>query len=137
MGGTGNDTLRGGDGDDAVTGGAGKDNLGGGGGADVFVFANLAHSVTTGSNWDVIVDFSRGDDRLDLSRIDANHSNAAANDAFTFIGAAAFSNVAGQLRYTVGAGFAQVEMDVNGDGVADSLIRLNGIAALNANDFVL
>ena len=48
-------------------------------------------------------DFVRGTDRIDLSAIDANPGDAGGNDAFTFIGTGAFTNVAGELRYEVTA----------------------------------
>jgi len=136
-GGSGNDTLRGGDEDDVLTGGEGRDNLGGDAGAAVFVFARLAHSGTTATKADSIVDFTSGDALTDLSRIDARSTNPTPNDAFTFIGSAAFSNVAGQLRFSVVGTYVLVEMDVNGDSVVDSAIRLNGLTGLNASDFVL
>ena len=82
-------------------------------------------------------DFTRGEDIIDLSRIDANANNALANDAFIFIGAAAFSNVAGQMHAIQVAGNTFIEMDVNGDSVADCVIQLSGLFTLNAGDFVL
>jgi serralysin len=71
-----------------------------------------------------------------LSGIDAN-SNVSSNQAFAFIGTAAFSNVAGQLRYETSGGVTTIFGDVNGDGVADLQIQLTGSIALVASDFVL
>ena len=133
----GNDVLRGSDGDDLLNGGLGRDFLTGGFGADVFQFSGLAHSGPDQVSADVITDFTKGDDIIDLSRLDANANNAAPNDAFSFIGSAAFSNVAGQMHAIQVAGNTFIEMDVNGDGVADSVIRLNGLYTMNAGDFVL
>ena len=133
----GNDRLEGGDGDDVLTGGLGKDVMIGGTGQDVFVFATVAQSGNTAATADVIVDFTKGDDLINLAAIDANRGNATANDAFTFIGSAVFTGVAGQLHYVQTAGNTFVEMDVNGDGIADSVIQLNGLILLNAGDFVL
>lgn len=137
LGNVGNDNLKGNDGDDSIIGGLGKDAMAGGTGADVFVFSGLAHSANTAVNADVIADFIQGDDLISLVVIDANTNNAVANDAFAFIGAAAFSGVAGQLHAVQSLGNTFVEMDVNGDSVADSVIRLNGLFILNAADFVL
>ena len=62
----------------------------GGAGADEFRFSEI------GGN-DKITDFASGADRIRLTEIDAN-SGVAGNQAFTFIGNAAFSDAAGQLR---------------------------------------
>ncbi len=65
-------------------------------------------------------------------------NGAIAGDlAFTFIGTAAFSNVAGQLRYQQFATCAVVSGDTNGDGSADFAIQLNGTHTLLATDFLL
>ena len=61
-GGGGNDTLLGGDGDDRLDGGAGDDVLIGGAGADTFVIAGP-------NGTDTVEDFTRGEDRIDLSRL--------------------------------------------------------------------
>jgi cysteinyl-tRNA synthetase, unknown class len=62
LAGGGNDTLSGGDGNDTLSGGAGNDSLTGGAGADVFAFAS-------GGGSDVIADFLKGTDKLDLSAL--------------------------------------------------------------------
>ncbi len=124
-GGVGNDRIDGGAGNDILIAGAGADILTGGRGRDTFVFSEVNDG--TGR----ITDFSARDDRIDLSKIDAN-SSTSANDAFSFIGSAAFSNVAGQLRFANGF----VEGDVNGDGVADLSIQL-GRTAIALDNFVL
>ncbi len=52
-----------------------------------------------GANADRIIDFSHAQgDRVDLARIDARFT-VAGNQAFSFIGTAAFTGVAGQLHY--------------------------------------
>ena len=134
----GNDVLNGKAGDDTLIGGTGADSLVGEGGADVFVFTAVADSRPGQANRDFINGFERGIDRIDLSLIDAN-SGTADNDAFTFIGNAAFSGVAGQLRFfTFGGGnFNIVEADVNGDRVADMQIFVNLTNVMQAGDFVL
>ena len=126
--------LQGAGGDDTLDGGAGFDTLAGGSGVDSFVY--LATSAApVGRGVDTISDFSvRGGDVIDLSAIDANGS--LAGDAFNFIGTAAFGRAAGQLRYSVGAGFVTVEADVTGDGVADMVIRVLGVSTLSGTDFV-
>jgi len=95
----------------------------------------LADSVV-GSR-DIIADFSRAQaDRIVLSAIDANTARTG-DQAFTFIGSAAFSNVAGQLRFETLSGNTFVSGDVNGDGIGDFSIQLSGNVALLASDFVL
>ncbi|MBU6339714.1 MAG: cadherin-like domain-containing protein, partial [Rickettsiales bacterium] len=64
-GGTGNDTLYGEAGNDILIGGAGKDTLYGGVGSDSFTFTSLDQSVV--SSADVIKDFTKGEDLIDLS----------------------------------------------------------------------
>ncbi len=118
-GGGGNDRLAGGDGDDLLIGGAGRDLLTGGAGTDVFVFTELADSLP-GAARDVITDFERGVDRIDLSAIDANVATVEI-DRFTFVSGAQFSMVAGELRRANGL----IEGDVDGDGVADFQIELS------------
>ena len=67
-GGTGADVLLGGDGVDRLIGGAGIDTLTGGDGEDVFIFTS------TGAGGDRITDFTRGDDQIKVTGIDADAS---------------------------------------------------------------
>ena len=135
-GGAGNDILYGGDGADILRGGLGADRLKGGDGADTFIFTSLGQTGTTLASEDTIADFTQGDDHINLSAIDAITGNATA-DPFSFIGAAAFSHVAGQLHAVQSGALTLVEMDVNGDGLADAVIRLNALLSLTAGDFGL
>jgi len=131
----GDDDLYGEAGNDVLIGGAGADRLTGGLGKDTFTY-NLVSDSTAASR-DQILDFSRSqNDKISLSAIDAN-SNLSSNQAFTFIGTAAFSNVAGQLRYETSGGVTVISGDVNGDGVADLQILVSGTQPLVASDFVL
>lgn len=118
----GNDYLSGKGGDDYLVGGAGQDQLRGGFGWDVFRF--LAASDSTVAAPDKILDF-QSREKIDLSVIDAN-SKIEGDQAFTFIGSAAFSG-AGQLRaaYDADTKLWSVEGDVDGDGNADFLILVS------------
>lgn len=130
----GNDALIGGAGADKLIGGAGLDTLTGGLGADRFVF--LAASDSGVAAKDKITDFNRSEaDRIDLAGIDAD--GAPGDQAFTFIGTAAFSQHAGELRYAVSGGTATLFGDIDGNGVADFALTLTGVASLAAGDFVL
>lgn len=138
-GNTGANVLDGGAGNDILAGGKGLDTLIGNLGADTFDFNALTDSAV-GAGRDVIADFNRSQgDRIDLSTLDAN-SALSGNQAFSFIGSAAFSGVAGQLRSVVGGieGGTLVQIDVNGDGVADMEIGLIGVVdPLTSSAFVL
>ena len=128
----GNDQLNGGAGNDTLLGGAGRDELTGGTDSDFFRFDALSDSAV-GGNRDLIVDFNRGQgDRIDLALIDANTA-LAGDQAFTFIGTAAFGRVAGQLRFSGGL----LQVDVNGDGRTDMDIAVQGVSSLLATDLVL
>ena len=131
-GGSGHDQLNGDAGNDVLVGGAGRDEMTGGAGADTFRFLELADSVAD-ANRDLIVDFNRSQsDRIDLSAIDAN-IDAVGDQAFAFIGGAAFGRVAGQLRFSAGI----VQADVDGDGRADLEIAVRGVTSLLSSDFTL
>lgn len=141
-GGGGNDTLLSGSGNDIVFGDSGADWLSGEGGADIFAFTSVTDSLSYAMRSDgaklkpdVISDFTSGVDKIDLSAIDAI-AGTPTNDAFTFIGANAFTHHAGELRSEVHNGVAQIYADVDGDGVADLHILANTPVILAA-DFVL
>lgn len=132
-GGDGNDQLNGGDGVDVIEGGAGNDILSGGAGADVFRFRDES---VAARDVDTIRDFVRGSDKIDLGAIDARIGGTA-NDSFQFIGSSAFHNKAGELQAKAVTGGMQVAGDVNGDGVADFVIFVQGATTLQSSDFVL
>lgn len=117
-------TLKGMGGDDVLNGYQGADSLYGGVGNDTFQFSHVEKG-------DQIMDWNAGD-KIDLSKIDAS-SGAAGDQAFAFVGNAAFSNVAGQLRYDGGV----LQGDTNGDGVADFTVNVLGSPALVVGDMLL
>ncbi|HEX8258315.1 MAG TPA: hypothetical protein VF589_11845, partial [Allosphingosinicella sp.] len=135
-GGAGDDALSGNAGDDVLIGGAGRDTLTGGAGADLYRFDDGDSAAAAGQS-DVIAGFSRGaGDRIDLSAIDADAATAA-DDGFAFIGGAAFSGAAGELRATVANGISFVQGDLDGDGSADFTVRVDAPLTLAATDFIL
>ena len=131
-GGGGNNSLSGLDGNDILEGGTGKDNMSGGAGIDTFRFTSaLQSSVGTA---DELLDFTSGTDKIDLVLIDAR-SGTPGDDAFTWIGANAFSNTAGELRAQAFGSTIHIFGDINGDSVADFEIIAN-TTTIAAGDFV-
>ena len=120
--------LKGNGGDDVINGLGGNDWLWGGAGADEFRFFDNPGN-------DTIVDFLSGTDTIYLTEIDAN-LGVAGNQAFAFIGAAAFTGAAGQLRSYTSGGSNFVAGDVNGDGIADFTIATGASQAV-LSDFFL
>lgn len=136
-GGFGNDTMYGEDGDDrlygdrdddVIDGGLGRDIIHTGQGADVIVFNTVADSAV-GAQRDVIEDFTVGIDTIDVSAILAG--------TFDFVGTGALTGTAPELRLAEMGGSTVVQMDADGDGLADSEILLRGATGLTADDFVL
>jgi len=133
-GSAGNDTLIGGDGDDRLIGSSGADIQTGGADSDTFVIGYFDSS--TGVDADRITDFQSGVDLVDVSAWDADF-NAPGNQAFTFIGGAAFSSTAGELRTYFDGVDTWAQGDITGDGVADFEIRFDGNVSLAGSDFLL
>lgn len=137
VGNLGNNILNGAGGKDKLYGAGGADTLIGGSGADQFVFTDISHSTVAKAGQDTIVDFSKAQgDRINLSAIDAN-ALFLLNQEFTFIGTAAYSKTAGELRYGISNGQTTISGDIDGNGQADFRIFLNGSIALQTSDFIL
>ncbi len=121
------------DGADVLRGAGGGDFLDGGTGIDRFVYAAIGDSTVAAGGRDTISAFVSGSDDIDVSLIDAK-SGTGANDAFT-LGVMA-SGAAGRLQVTANGGGWLVQGDVNGDGLADFAIQVNGTQPV-AGDFIL
>jgi Ca2+-binding RTX toxin-like protein len=119
--GAGSNRISGGLGNDTIIAGTGRDVVTGSLGEDVFVFGSAA-SIGLGAGRDVITDFARSVDRIDLSAMN-----------LTFVGGATFTGATGQLR-SIG-GF--LVGDTNGDRLADFAIELTGGATLGLSDLIL
>jgi Ca2+-binding RTX toxin-like protein len=134
-GGAGNDTVNGSAAINqlVLNGGLGKDILTGGLDADTFDFDFKSDS-RKGVR-DVIKNFDRTEDVIDLVDIDAK--SGAGNQAFKWIGVQDFHGRKGELHYLKQGNHVIVEGDTNGDGRADFQIQVNGVGKLSAGDFNL
>lgn len=115
--------LDGGDGDDVLVGSAGADHHQGGAGADLFLYRSaleVGHGVR---GRDRILDFS-GQDRIDLSRLDADRSRPG-DQPFLWIGEREFS-APGQLRYTVTNGQGLLKGNLIGSSGPEFTLVLEG-----------
>ena len=112
----------------------------GGSGRDIFDFNSIRETGYGRAAPDVISDFHHGQDKIDLSGIDAR-SRMAGNQAFSYMGERAFSGHAGELtirHYGSGShATTSILADVNGDSHADMQIRLSGHINLTRGDFIL
>jgi Ca2+-binding RTX toxin-like protein len=148
-GNSGNNTLSGLAGDDIINGGAGNDTLIGGRGTDILTGGNgndtfryLDGDLTnrTKATADRIADFTAGE-HIDLSRVDAlvaaSEYFADGKQKFHFIGQNNFHIHSGtEIRYEISGGNTYVYGSINGDAVADFVIRLDGVHALTVGDFI-
>ena len=142
-GGNGHDKLFGNGGDDILSGDNGEDLLIGGPGADLLtggyegdIFQINDGDTGLGAGADRITDFVQIVERIDLRGIDAD-SGTAGDQAFSFVGTAAFSGTAGELRYEFDGVDTWLQGDVDGDSAADFEIVLSGGYPMVAGDFFL
>jgi serralysin len=119
---------------DKLIANAAVNRLIGGAGDDQFFFNSIGDSPAAAP--DTISDFKSGVDRIMLSAIDAN-TNTATNDAFLWVGKAAFSGKAGELRYETRADGVLVQADVTGDALPDFALILSNLATISHVDFVI
>jgi Ca2+-binding RTX toxin-like protein len=134
-GGGGSDTIDGGDGNDMLIGNVGKDFLTGGKGADHFVYLYSNASYFGSFQRDVIADFQKGSDKIDLSKLDPDGNLGAATE-FRFSGDT-FAGRTGDVRAYQESGSTIVEIDFNGDKAADMQIELTDAGNLGKGDFLL
>lgn len=126
LGGGGDDRIFAGNFNDSIWGGLGRDVLAGRGGGDRYDFDALADSAPDRVHADVIRGFDeRSGDIIILSDIDAD-TLADGDQAFAFVGTAAFSGSAGELRCDLIRGGAVLYADVDGDAVSDFALVVRG-----------
>jgi Ca2+-binding RTX toxin-like protein len=129
----GDDTIDGGSGDDLLVGGDGTDKLTGGGGRDLFIFSGSALGTSRTGERDVVTDFEKGVDKLDLSALYEGHAigtvsagSAAAGEAVSGYGL--IYNYDGHDTYVYG--------DADGIAGADFVIKLWGKVQLSQSDLI-
>jgi Ca2+-binding RTX toxin-like protein len=135
----GNDTLYGDDGADTLIGGLGQDALFARGGIsadfsrDVFRYESLKDSGTTDATRDVISYFTKGQDKIDLSILDANLS-LKGNQAFKVV--KGFTKAFGEVKLVYSGADTIVQVDGDKDKPVDMTIYVVG-AHLTKADFIL
>jgi serralysin len=134
FGGSGNDLLignavanllKGGAGNDIIYGGGGADTLWGGAGADTFVFGAVSDSTKAAP--DRIMDFTSGQDKIDLSGM-----AAFAVDKLPLQFVNAFTGHAGEaiLSYDQATNLGSLTIDFTGNSLGDFLVTTVGQAAV-------
>ena len=118
-----------------VIAGQGDDTMTGGAGADLFIFTEI-EDLWNGGAREVITDFTQGEDRLRMRGIDADITTGG-DQNFDFVGDADFSGTAGELRSIISDGRTFISGDVDGDGMADFQLILDGEITLLGSDIIL
>jgi hypothetical protein len=109
IGSSGADNIDGAGGNDTLIGGAGTDYLTGGRGADTFVFGDH-------SQYDIITDFNPAEG----DRILLDYGGSASKPAYS-------GQLSDGLCFTTAGGTCTVGcVDVNGDGVMDTQLNIDG-----------
>ena len=114
------------------------DALIGGDGSDTFDFNAINETGNSASTRDLIMDFKQGQDRIDLSTIDAS-SALSGNNTFIFRGAATRFGTArdGEILYVQENGLTVIYGDTDGDTAPEFQIALIGPYSSTAGDFIL
>jgi Ca2+-binding RTX toxin-like protein len=134
----GNDTLIGGSDGDTLIGGLGKDSINAANGAtdsfrDVVRYESLKDSGTTGATWDEIFQFTKGQDKIDLSKIDAN-LGLKGNQAFKVV--KGFTKAFGEVKLVKSGTDTIVQVDGDKDSAIDMTFWVYGVH-LSKSDFIL
>ncbi len=134
----GDDTINGESGTDIMYGNAGADVMTGGLGRDRYIYFRDTDSRPGEGRRDVITDFDSGNDRMEISRIDADLTQRR-KQRWDFVEEDAFTGTAGELRFEFDAalGLTIVQGDQTGAGQATFEIALEGDITLVERDFFL
>lgn len=134
LGGSGGDRLDAGSGDDLLRSGRGADRLLGGADADRFDI-DPGDTGVGADRRDLIVDFTRGADVIDLRSLDADDA-VAGDQAFRFVGDDPLTG-AGQLRFAIAGTTTLVQGSTDRDRAPEFELELAGAMILGAQDFLL
>lgn len=128
LGGSGSDTLNGDGGNDVLVGGFGADRLTGGSGADIFRFLDVRDS------GDIITDFTRGSDKIDLSGLKAN---SVVQDFAAPVNDVRFSVGHDLIWYYDGSNTIVLGNTDGNPNTAEFMLTLAGRINLSTSDFLL
>jgi Ca2+-binding RTX toxin-like protein len=134
----GNDTVRGGIGADTLIGGLGNDIIeigavGVDSFRDVVRYESLKESGTTAGTQDEIFYFTKGQDKIDLSKLDAN-LGLKGNQAFKVV--KGFTKAFGEIKLVKSGADTIVQVDGDKDKAVDMTIYVYN-AHLTKGDFIL
>jgi Ca2+-binding RTX toxin-like protein len=143
IGGRGNDKMVGGTGSDILEGDSGGDFLIGNEGADIFRYTAVEESqlaiINAVGQQDQIADFTQGEDKIDLSAIDANTA-LGGDQAFSFLADPAghtgdWSGLVWEV--TDARGITTIFASNDGDADAEMQIFMSHGYTFTAGDFIL
>jgi Ca2+-binding RTX toxin-like protein len=130
-----NDALTGDGKSNSLWGGMSADTLAGGGDADLFIYEHVSDSM--GATPDEILDFGQGQDRIDLSAIDAD-AGLGGNQAFAFAAGGPGVNATGKVWVVIQGSTVVVNASDNADPMPELQINLQNFSGtLTAGVFVL
>ena len=145
----GNDTLLGGAGNDTLIGGKGNDILTGGDGSDSFLFGSGAIFNSSDFGVDNISDFTKGSDKIILSKTSFNALVSTVGNSLQAAEFATINEAANELAL-VGSSNAKIVYNLatgnlfynqngasNGLGNGALFVTLNSIPQLNDNDILI
>jgi Ca2+-binding RTX toxin-like protein len=132
--GAGADTVSGGAGNDTIEGGLGRDELSGGLGADIFVYNDITES-SVSKGIDRIADFEPGRDRLDFRHVGDNLGLGPL--VLLEDEGADFTGEAGEIRWDRSKTSTVVEVDIDGDAIADMRLVITKGVDLDGDNFIL
>jgi Ca2+-binding RTX toxin-like protein len=129
--------INGNDGNDSLKGYGGADTLVGDAGADKFIWNSTSETGVSVPTMDLISDFNFAQgDRISLTGVDAN-ALVSGNQAFTFIGQAAFSGAPGEVNFVHIGNETIIQMQTGQDADVEAAIRLAGLLTPEASWFLL
>ncbi len=132
-------TIIGNAGENAIYGVMGRDVMTGNGGVDGFYWYSTAETAANNNDADVVTDFVAGVDKLFVSPIDANVTNAEPDDQFEFIGNAATNpfTAPGQINFTSDRSNTYIMLNTDGDLDPEAVICVLGSHMVTAGWFIL